>query len=133
MRLILCLRREPDAETIGLAVALVALAGGMIWRYGLGQPFPKGVLCRFPFFSCPFCGGARSLDMFLQGHLWQAIAMNPLAALLYVGTVFWLLYALVVVALRWPRLRLIDVTASQARILRGSVLVALLANWWYVW
>ncbi len=133
MRLVLKYPADPDAELIGISVGGLTAALAYAWFRLMRRSLPKGLLCRGVGLTCPFCGGNRSLTLFLEGDLLGAFQVNPLVAAGLVVAVTWYAYALVVVLFRFPRIRVVGGTAREAKGLRGGAVIVLLANWAYVW
>ncbi len=69
---------------VGLAAALVAAAGCLLWQWapqGLHDWWHRYSFCviyRFTGFLCPGCGGTRAFTALLQGHLWESFLYHPL-------------------------------------------------------
>ena len=69
---------------IGLAAALVAAAGCLLWRWlpeeihDWCHRFSFCVIYRSTGYLCPGCGGTRALKALLQGHLWESFLYHPL-------------------------------------------------------
>lgn len=133
MRLVLKYPVDPDAELIGISVGGLTAALTYAWFHLMRWSLPKGLLCRVANIPCLFCGGNRSLTLFLGGDLLGALQVNPLIAVGLVFAVIWFAYALVVVSFRLPRIRVVGVTGRNAILLRFGVVIVLLANWVYVW
>ncbi len=133
MRIVLRERREPDAELIGLAVGGLAALVGFVWLRWLHLPVSKGVLCGTLDLPCPFCGGTRTAALLLGGQWLAAFTMNPLVVLGGAAAVLWMVYAFVTVVCAGRRVRVVNVSASEARWLRMAVVMTLAANWAYVW
>jgi hypothetical protein len=68
---------------------------------------------------------------FFHGHFLAALKWNPLVFAVLCGVIAFDLYALAVVAMRAPRLR-VAVGHAQKKYLRGIVLSALVLNWIYL-
>jgi len=64
----------------------------------------------------------------LQGHLFEAFTWNPLALLVFILIVFWMVYAFAVAGRRTLRLRLIGFTFTSRVTLIGVVIL----NWGYL-
>ena len=81
-------KRECGTEEIlyrvGLAAALVAVAGCLLWQWApegvhdWWQRYSFCVIYRFTGYLCPGCGGTRALTALMQGHLWESFLYHPL-------------------------------------------------------
>jgi hypothetical protein len=124
---------ELDHEIIWLAVSLSTLAGAWFWLY-LRLPIPQCAFHRLTGYPCLTCGMTRTLRYTLHRDWWAAAGTNPLAFFGYGTMVLYDLYAATVLVFRLPRLRFDAVPARSGRIIRYSVIAAILANWaWLVW
>ena len=71
---------------IGLAAALVAAAGCLLWRWlpeeihDWCHRFSFCVIYRSTGYLCPGCGGTRAWKALLQGHLWESFLYHPLVS-----------------------------------------------------
>ena len=74
---------------VGLAVALVAIAAGVLRVFNPATAgfFPPCLFRAFTGYLCPGCGTTRALHQLLNGHVAAAFRLNPLMMLLlpYVG------------------------------------------------
>ncbi len=128
-------RRMPaagfDQEVVWLAASTAALVGGLAWTAaGLGAPqCPFLAMTGWP---CMTCGATRATISFLQGNFLQAFSWNPLAALALGGVAVFDLYAVVVLLSLAPRLRLVDWTRTQRKIVWIAVACAVVLNWIYL-
>jgi hypothetical protein len=123
--------RETDHELIWLAVSLASIAGGVAWL-ALSLPWP-----RCPFFSvtglpCLTCGGTRSAIAFLHRDFLSALRWNPLVFAAFCGLIVFDLYALIVIAGRTPRLRVVEWTVAEKKMVRIAVISLLALNWIYL-
>jgi hypothetical protein len=122
---------EPDHELIWLAVSVATIAGGVAWL-AMGLPWP-----RCPFFSvtglpCLTCGATRSAIAFLHRDFLSALRWNPLVFAAFCGLIVFDLYALVVIAGRTPRLRVVEWTVAEKKTVRIAVISLLALNWIYL-
>ncbi len=69
---------------VGLAAALVAAAGCLLWQWApVGvrdwwHRFSFCVIYRLTGFLCPGCGGTRAFTALLRGHFWESFLYHPL-------------------------------------------------------
>ena len=69
---------------VGLAAALVAAAGCLLWQWAPKElhdwwhRYSFCVMYRFTGFLCPGCGGTRAFTALLQGHVWESFLYHPL-------------------------------------------------------
>jgi len=113
-------------------------AGIGLLAFGAARWFPFGglpTLCSFKVVSgkpCMACGMTRSWVHMAHGRLEEALIQNPLGSVLFVLTVFAVVYlggrqlGLV------PALRL-QVGRAGAWTMRGIAVFVVLVNWAYVW
>jgi hypothetical protein len=123
--------KEPDHELIWLAVSVASIAGGVAWL-AMSLPWP-----RCPFFAvtglpCLTCGATRSVLAFLHGDFLSALRWNPLVFVAFCALVVFDLYALIVVAGRTPRLRIVEWTSAEKNAARIVVISLLALNWVYL-
>ena len=120
-----------DHELVWLSASLAALAGGVVWlAIGLGWPrCPFLALTGWP---CLTCGATRATIAFLHGNFLHAFSWNPLAFLAVCGAAVFDLYAVVVLLSRGPRLRIVDWTTTEKKVVRLAIICALLVNWMYL-
>jgi len=74
----------------------------------------------------------RATAALIHGDLVGALGWNPLATLVLAGIALYVLYAAVVVAGKFPRLRWILLTRSESRWIRITVILLIAANWAYL-
>lgn len=132
MRLTWRHRRAGEFDWELAAGATLTAAGGLAAGWlALGLPRPRCVFHALTGFPCLTCGGTRSFQSLLGGDLAAAAAWNPLVFVVGAGLgAFWI-YALVVVALRLPRLRA-DPPATISARARWLLALILAANWIYL-
>jgi len=121
----------PDHELIWLAVSVAVLAGGAAWL-AMALPWP-----RCPFFAvtglpCVTCGATRSAIAFLHGDFLVALRWNPLAFVAFVGLIAFDLYAAIVLVGRTARLRVVDLTLAEKKVVRIAAISLLALNWIYL-
>jgi hypothetical protein len=119
---------ELEHELIWLSISLVGAAIVLLWLH-LDLPHPQCTFRAITGVACPSCGATRCVRHALDGSLAAAFLINPLFFTFLVALVVYDLYALAVVVLRLPRLRLSARSPRTAWIIRGSVLLVFLANW----
>lgn len=133
MRIELRERREPDAETIGVALILVALPSLAVWVVGLGQGLPGSRVPEWLGVPCVLCGGTRSLTYLLSGDVAAAFAMNPLVAGGALAVAGWAAYAGAAVLFSLRRVRVVLEGLFELRVAVAVAGLILLANWLYLW
>lgn len=118
-------------ELVWLTISVAALAAGLIWL-GLGL---RGLGCPFlavTGYPCLTCGATRCAIALLHGNFSVAWSWNPLAFVALCGVALFDLYALVVLLMRIPRLRVIDWTRAERNAVRISVVALIAVNWIYL-
>ena len=123
-----------DHELIWGLVAAVGLAASVMLPVdrllaGAGYRCPFRAIAGIP---CPTCGATRAAVAMGSLDVRRAFALNPLVAVGWWAAALFVPYAAVVVLWRRDRLRLADVTARDANVLRALVIGVVLANWAYV-
>jgi hypothetical protein len=131
----LCWKRvgpaETDHELLWLSVSAVALATSAAW-FGLHLPWPG---CAFHYLTglpCVTCGATRSTIQFLHGHFHSALLFNPLVFASLCAIALFDIYALAVLAMRSPRLRLTDWRRTEKKLVRILIITGLILNWAYL-
>ena len=123
--------RETDHELLWLSVSTGGLALAASW-FALKLPWP---ICLFHALTgrpCLTCGATRSAVAFFHAHFLAAFQWNPFAFLFYCGLTLFNVYAFVVMVTRSPRLRVAQVTATERKFVRVSVIGLLAVNWIYL-
>jgi hypothetical protein len=122
---------ELDPELLWFGVlAAVAVTGGA-WLL-LGLPTPVCLFHAFTGLPCLTCGGTRCVKNFLAGHFGAALAWNPLVFLGAAVAALFMLYAVIVLVFRLPRVRVVFESAREANFARVAVAIAAAANWIYL-
>src|SRR5207237_9447504 len=112
---------ETNHELLWLSVSSGGLALAATWL-ALKLPWP---ICSFHALTghpCLTCGATRSAVAFFHGQFLAALQWNPLAFLFYCALSIFNVYALAVIIMHAPRLRIARVTASERKFIRGSVI-----------
>jgi hypothetical protein len=122
--------QETDYELIWLLVCTGAFAFAAGWL-ALKLPWPVCLFHGLTGHPCATCGATRSAIAFFHGQFLSALRWNPLACASYWAIIIFNLYALAVVIMRAPRVRLMRVTAAEKKFMRMSAVVLLLVNWTY--
>jgi hypothetical protein len=119
---------EFDHERVWLAVSLVsALIGWAVLQAGL--PLPQCTWHQVTGLPCPGCGGTRCVRALVEGSLWKAFMMNPLA-FIGLGLIgLYDLYAATVLIFRLPRIRIDHMPEWLGSITRFGAAAAVLGNW----
>lgn len=127
-------RIPPDSfnhELVWLVVSAAALVGGAVWLR-LGLPTLRCPFLAVTGYPCLTCGATRCAIAFLHGNIGTAWLWNPLALVGLVGVALFDLYAALVLAMRGPRLRVVDWTPTEKNAVRGTVAVLIVVNWIYL-
>ena len=119
-----------DHELLWGSVTAASLFVAVTWLRWIGPP---SLVCPFHWLTgipCPTCGATRALAALVSGHVGLSIRLHPAGApgALLLG--LYLIFAIVVVAFRLPRIRL-ALDANEMAAARWSVL-ALGAAFWVV-
>lgn len=123
--------REVDHELLWLMVSLGTGLALAVW-FAARLPTPHCVFHSLTGLPCLTCGATRAALQFLHGHFGAAFRFNPLAFLAFCSLIVFDLYALGVLIMRAPRLRLGDFTPNEKRFVRLAVVVFLAGNWLYL-
>jgi hypothetical protein len=126
---------EFDLERLCGCVILpvVLLGGALLARW----PAAWSPACAFHTLSgwpCPTCGTARCLRLLSRGCVGDAWLMQPLAATLLLAGAAFMLYAIVVLTARLPRLR-VEWTGRRSgavRLILAVISLLVLCNWAYL-
>ena len=122
---------EFDHELVWLVVSVTAFALGAVWlRLGL-----RTMRCPFLTMSgypCLTCGATRCAIAFAHADFGAALAWNPLATIALSSLVAFDVYALVVLAGRLPRVRVVDWKRREKIFARVLAVSLLLLNWAYL-
>ena len=121
---------EIDHELIWLSATAVSLGLAVSW-FALGLSWPRCVFHDLTGLPCVTCGMTRSAIQFFHGHFFAALKWNPLVFALLWGVVAFDLYALVTLAMRGPRLRIVFRQAER-KYARGVIVAVLALNWFYL-
>lgn len=121
---------EIDHEVIWLSVSVLSLTAAVLWL-ALGLPWPACVFHTLTGLPCLTCGMTRCGIEFFHGHFFAALKWNPLVFALLWGVVAFDLYALVTLAMRGPRLRIVFRQAER-KYARGVIVAVLALNWFYL-
>jgi len=121
----------PDHELIWLAVSVASVAGAAVWL-ALGLPWPKCPFLATTGLPCVTCGATRSAIAFLHGDFLLALRWNPLAFVAFCAVIAFDLYAAIVLVGRMPRLRIIDWSVAEKKVVRIAVISLLALNWIYL-
>ncbi|HEY2614595.1 MAG TPA: DUF2752 domain-containing protein, partial [Chthoniobacterales bacterium] len=119
---------ETDPELTWLAVSIAAFIAGALWLK-LHLPWPRCPFLALTGFPCLTCGATRATIAFSQGNSLTAWQWNPLAFFALCAIAVFDLYALVVVARRAARLRIVDWSATEKNAVRIAVVFLVALNW----
>ena len=122
---------ERDAELLwGIVLGSSGLLA-MAWICS-GVPTPLCPLHAVTGIPCPTCGMTRGLRCLLRGDLASAFLFNPLGMVILFGLASYLLYAVIVVIARLPRLRWERISPATATFLRICAVILVVMNWIYL-
>ena len=122
---------EINHELLWLSVSSGGLALAASW-FALKLPWPICLFHALTGHPCLTCGATRSAVAFFHTHVLTAFQWNPLAFLFYCALSLFNVYALAVIIMRSRRLRIVRLTASEKKFIRGSVIALLALNWVYL-
>jgi hypothetical protein len=122
---------ETNHELLWLSASSGGLALAATWL-ALKMPWPLCLFHALTGHPCLTCGATRSAVAFFHGQFLAAFQWNPLAFLFYCALSIFNIYALVVILMRAPRLRIVQLTARERKFIRGAVVTLLAMNWLYL-
>lgn len=122
---------EPDHELIWLAVSAGSIALGAGWL-AIGLPWPQCPFHAVTGWPCVTCGATRSTIAFLHGDVLSALRWNPLVWAALCGIIVFDLYAAIVLVGRKPRVRIVDWSAGEKKMVRIAAISLLALNWIYL-
>ena len=122
---------ETNHELLWLSVSSGGLALAATWL-ALKLPWPICLFHALTGHPCLTCGATRSAVAFFHAHFFAAFQWNPLAFVFYCALSIFNLYALAVIVMHWPRLRIVRLTAGEKKFIRGSIITLFALNWVYL-
>lgn len=122
---------ELDHELIWFAVSVTSIAGAAGWL-ALALPWPRCLFLAYTGFPCVTCGSTRAMIEFLRGDFLGAFRWNPLAFIAFCGVIVFDLYAGIVLVGRTARLRIVDLSSVQKKVIRITIIGMLVLNWVYL-
>src|SRR6266513_3863280 len=122
---------ETNHELLWLSVSSGGLALAAAW-FALKLPWPICLFHALTCHPCLTCGATRSAVAFFHSHFLTAFQWNPLAFLFYCALSLFNVYALAVIVMHWPLLRILRLTASEKKFIRGSIIALFALNWVYL-
>lgn len=131
---ILCRSRFPgelDHELVWLSVSVASLGMAAAW-FTLGLPWPRCVFHDLTGLPCLTCGMTRCAIQFFHAHFGAAFQWNPLVFISLCLLSIFNVYALAVLILRAPRLRIRFDAQIERRATRFFVFAVLILNWVYL-
>ena len=81
---------------------------------------------------CPTCGMTRGVASLLHGDPRGAFLFNPLGMIILLGMAAYLIYVVIVVTARLPRIRCEAISSSQAYYFRCLAVLLIAGNWMYL-
>jgi hypothetical protein len=122
---------ETNHELLWLSVSSGGLALATCW-FALKLPWPVCLFHALTGHPCLTCGATRSAVAFFHVHVLAAFQWNPLAFVFYSALSIFNLYALTVIIMRWPRLRIAQLGAGERKFIRVSIISLFALNWVYL-
>jgi hypothetical protein len=122
---------EFDHEMVWLAVSLAAVVGGAVWLR-LGLLWPQCPFLAMTGYPCLTCGATRCSIAFFHADVARALSWNPLVLVALFGVVLFDVYAAIVLVTRGARLRVVDWTRMEKRMVRIAVVALIAVNWAYL-
>jgi len=122
---------ETNHELLWLSVSSGGLALAASW-FALKLPSPICLFHALTHRPCLTCGATRAAAALFHAHFLTALQWNPLAFVFYCSLSIFNLYALAVIIARAPRVRITQLTASQRKFIRCSIIALFAFNWVYL-
>lgn len=113
------------------APALIA-ASAVLIRFLPGHMVPLCGMRRWFGLPCPTCGAYRAGRALIEGRVLDAVRLQPLGIIVLPVLGVYTLYALAVICLKAPRLRVESVSTRDRRVIGWAMAGVLLANWVYL-
>ena len=122
---------ERDPELLwGFILTLSFLLAACWLCVGLPAPLcPFHALTGVP---CPTCGMTRGIRCLLHGDPITAFLFNPLGMLILLGMALYLLYVVIVITAKLPRLRWEKLPPNKASMLSLGCGLLIAVNWAYL-
>jgi hypothetical protein len=120
-----------DYELIWLSVTTIAAVMMMGWL-ALHLPWPRCTFRALFGIPCVSCGSTRSALAFFRGDFPSAWHFNPLATITLGSIAAFDVYALATLIGNRPRLRIVEITRSERRIVMILLVAAAGCNWCYL-
>ena len=122
---------ETNHELIWLSVSSGGLALAATWL-ALKLPWPICLFHALTGHPCLTCGATRSAVAFFHVHFLTAFQWNPLVFLFYCALSIFNVYAIAVLCMRAPRIRVAQLSAGERKFIRGSLIAVFALNWVYL-
>jgi Protein of unknown function (DUF2752) len=122
---------EIDHEFIWLLVCSGSFTFAAAW-HALKLPWPICLFHSLTGYPCATCGATRAAIALFHGQFLTAWKWNPLAFAAYFALIVFCLYALAVVIMHAPRLRIVYVASAEKQLLRLIAISIFLGNWIYL-
>jgi Protein of unknown function (DUF2752) len=120
-----------DHELVWLVVSFSSLTLAASW-WVVGLPWPRCAFHDMTGLPCLTCGMTRSAIQFFHGHFLAALRWNPLVLAGLCGLSVFNIYALAVLVMRAPRIRIARLTCAEKFYARTAIVALLALNWIYV-
>jgi uncharacterized protein DUF2752 len=122
---------ETNHELLWLSVSSGGLALAATWL-ALKLPWPICLFHALTGHPCLTCGATRSAVAFFHAQFLAAFQWNPLAFVFYCALSIFNVYALGVIIMHSPRLRIARLSASERKFIRSSIIALFALNWVYL-
>jgi len=118
-------------EAVYAAIAMVGLA---VARF-IPEQMLEARTCPFLLLTghpCPSCGMTRAWHAMAHFHFADALRMNPLGVVLFLGACCWLVYAAVVLVGRTRAVRFDRPSGRRLNAIRIVLAAVIIGNWVYI-
>lgn len=125
-------KREPGQIEFGIIYGSIAVLCALAVKYlPIAHIAPSCVFRGMSGIPCPTCGVTRTLFSLTKGNLLDAVAMNPLAAILMFAAIAYCLYSIVSFLFSMRRI-MFSLSEPEKDGMRIAAAMIVLANWGYL-